>query len=100
MPWDDCKSRSKSDRVAMTPELRAIAEEIASQADDFLAGAKDRNQGRAGIAELLAMDYSSLDPAERTAVTNGVMRILEAEDFFGAEYVGDPFTDPDEADES
>jgi hypothetical protein len=79
----------------MTPDLRAIAEEIASRADDFLAGAKDRKQARAGIAELLVMDYAALNPADRTTVTNGVMGILEDEDFFGAEYVGDPFSDSD-----
>lgn len=81
-------------------ELDAIMAEIASRADDFLAGADNRAQGRAGIAELLTMDYSHLHPTDRAAVTTGVMALLEAEDFFGVEYVGDPFADEDDEGET
>ena len=75
--------------------LPSIISEIADQADDFLAGAKDRAQGRAGIQELLTMDYPELSAADRTEVVEGVMQILEAEEFFGTEFVGDPFADED-----
>jgi hypothetical protein len=81
-------------------DLRPIIDEIASRADDFLAGTKDRAQSRAGIAELLTMDYSMLSPTDRTIVITGVMSILEDEDFFGTEYVGDPFSDPEEPESS
>ena len=74
-------------------DLAVIIDEIARQADEFLAGATDRAQARAGIAELLNMDYADLNPEQRGAVTRGVMAILEAEEFFGIEFVGDPFTD-------
>jgi hypothetical protein len=83
----------------MTPNLRPIIDEIAYRADDFLAGASNRAQAKAGISELLAMDYSALNPADRATVVAGVMSILEDEDFFGVEYVGDPFSDADEDDD-
>jgi hypothetical protein len=82
----------------MAADLRAIIDDIANRADDFLAGARDRAQGKAGIAELITMDYPTLNPADREAVISGVMAILEEEDFFGTEFVGDPFSD-NEADE-
>jgi hypothetical protein len=74
-------------------DLSPIIQEIASQADDFLAGASNREQGRAGIAELLTADYPQLDPADRKTVTDGVMAILEDEDFFGTEFAGGAFDD-------
>ena len=80
----------------MEADLPTIIDEIANQADDFLAGARDRAQARAGISELLTMDYPQLTPPERTMVTDGVMKVLEEEDFFGTEFVGDPFSDEDE----
>jgi hypothetical protein len=82
----------------MAGDLRPIIDDIASRADDFLAGTRDRPQARAGIEELLTMDYPTLNPADRTVVVTGVMSVLEDEDFFGTEYVGDPFSD-DEASE-
>ncbi len=81
-------------------ELYAIIAEIANRADDFLAGADNRAQGRAGVAELLTMDYPWLNPADRAAVTTGVMALLEAENFFGVEYVSNPFTDEDDEGET
>lgn len=79
--------------------LRLIIDEIASRADDFLAGTSDRAQGRAGVEELITMDYPGLNPADRAVVVAGVMSVLEDEDFFGTEFVGDPFSDPDENNE-
>ena len=80
----------------MTADLRPIIDEIASRADDFLAGARDRTHARAGIEEVITMDYPTLAPADRAAVITGVMSVLEEEDFFGTEFVGDPFSDNDE----
>jgi hypothetical protein len=74
-------------------DLAAIIFDVASRADDFLEGATDRAQARAGIAELLNLDYPELGPDLRTEVSRGVMAILEAEEFFGIEFVGDPFAD-------
>jgi hypothetical protein len=82
----------------MSADLRPIIDDIANRADEFLAGASDRNQARAGIEELITMDYPTLLPLDRTVVVTGVMGVLEEEDFFGTEFVGDPFSDPDEND--
>jgi hypothetical protein len=73
--------------------LDAIIAEIADQADAFLAGVTDRAQARAAIAEQINLDYFTLNPVDRKAVTEGVMATLEAEEFFGIEFVGDPFSD-------
>ncbi|HVS52143.1 MAG TPA: hypothetical protein VHD62_07275 [Opitutaceae bacterium] len=83
----------------MEIDLRPIIDEIASQADDFLDDVRDRAQARAGISELLTMDYADLTPAQRTKVVDGVMAALENEDFFGAEFVGDPFSEDADADD-
>jgi len=82
----------------MHADLRPIIEDIANRADDFLAGTQNRAHARAGIEEVLTMDYAGLSPADRTAVVASVMSVLEDEDFFGTEYVGDPFSEPDESD--
>lgn len=83
----------------MSADLRPIIDDIATRADDFLEGARDRSQARAGIEELITMDYPSLNLLDRKVVVAGVMSALEDEDFFGTEYVGDPFSDADETDD-
>jgi hypothetical protein len=82
----------------MSANLRPIIDEIANQADDFLAGVSGRAQAKAGISELLTMDYPYLPEVDRAIVTKGVMSLLEQEDFFGTEFVGDPFADEDAED--
>lgn len=81
----------------MAADLRPIIDEIANRADDFLAGTTDRAQARAGIEEVITMDYVGLAPLERSLVVTGVMIVLEDEDFFGTEFVGDPFKDEGES---
>lgn len=63
-------------------ELDPVINTIAGRADDFLAGVASRREARAGIAELIAADYPQLPPGDRQRVTDSVMAILEAEDFF------------------
>ena len=63
-------------------DLNEIADEIAGQADDFLAGADNRREARAGIDELINADYPQLSPAERQKVAAAVMVILDEEGFF------------------
>ena len=82
----------------MTADLRPIIDDIANRADEFLADTRDRAQARAGIEDVITMDYPTLLPPDRTVVITGVMGVLEEEDFFGTEFVGDPFKD-DETDE-
>ncbi len=83
----------------MPLDLRPIIDDIAHQADDFLAGASNRKQGRAGIEEFLTLEHPTLGAADRKLVVDGVMAVLEAEDFFDAEFVGDPFADDTREDE-
>ena len=83
----------------MAADLRPIIDEIADQADEFLAGARDRAQARAGISEVITMDSPDLNPTDRNTVITGVMKVLEEEDFFGGEFVGDPFSDDEPDDE-
>jgi len=62
-------------------DLRAIIDEIASQADDFLAGDENRAEARAAIAAKIAAAHPALAPADRGKVADGVMAILEEEGF-------------------
>jgi hypothetical protein len=73
----------------------ALIEEIARQANEFLDGASDRRQGRADVEEFLTIEHPELDAGARRIVVDGVMAVLEAEDFFGVEFVGDPFAEDD-----
>ncbi len=84
----------------MLIDLRHIIDDIASQADDFLGDTRDRKQGRAGIEEFVTLEHGALSPVERKKVVDGVMGVLEEEDFFNTEFVGDNFVDdPPESDE-
>src|SRR5690242_17250167 len=80
----------------MPSDLRPIIDDIANRADEFLAGATDRKQGRAGVEEYITLEHSGLSADDRKKVVDGVMAVLEAEDFFGTEFVGDPFKDDEE----
>lgn len=83
----------------MSNDLHTVIDDIANRADEFLAGVKNRPEARAGIEELLTIDYPDIVGKERTAVVNGVMGILENEDFFGSEFVGDSFAESDDTPE-
>lgn len=65
-----------------TMDLREIIDDIANQADDFLAYAADRREARAAIAELIATSYPDLSEKTRHVALDGVMHILEDEEFF------------------
>jgi len=71
-------------------DLRSIIDEIASQADDFLSGAANRKEARAGIEEQINADYPRLSAAERKKVAEDVMTILENEGFFEFGLSGGP----------
>lgn len=68
---------------------KTIANEICDQADDFLAGVRRRDEAKAGIAEYLTMHHATLPPAEKKAVIEQTMRILDDEGFFDAAAGGD-----------
>lgn len=75
---------------------QSIVNGICDQADDFLAGVSRRDEARAGIAEILTIRHASLPPAEKKAVIDAVMRILEREGFFDRD-AGGGDDDPAEA---
>ncbi|MBI5688489.1 MAG: hypothetical protein HZC55_00220 [Verrucomicrobia bacterium] len=83
----------------MDQALSAIIEDLAGRADDLLAEARDRAQARATLAEELTLEHGWLDAEARAEVLSEVMRILEDEDFFGIEFVGDPFSEAEDNDE-
>ena len=84
----------------MPDPLNQLIAEIADQIVEFHAGAKTRANVRGSIAEFLDLEYFTLAPAERTAVTDGVMSVLEADEFFDTEYVGDIMADTFASDEN
>lgn len=62
--------------------LKAIIDEIADQADDFLEGVSSLEQARAAISEMVSMLDVKLSAEDRTAVIDGVMAVLKTEGFF------------------
>lgn len=85
---------------ASAVDLQRIIDDIADQADEFLATASNRAQARAGIEELLTAEHSALAAGERAQVVAGVMAILENEGFFeGLGAAGGPKEDEDDGGE-
>lgn len=76
-------------------DLKNIANEICDDADGFLSGVHKRDEARAGIAEYLTLHHAGLSPADRKAVIDHSMRILEEEDFFGRDAGGEGGDDTD-----
>lgn len=77
---------------------KALANQICDQADDFLDGVTRRDEAKAGIAEYLTLHHRSLAPADKKAVVEETMRILENEGFFEADAGGDGLDESDLAD--
>jgi hypothetical protein len=84
----------------MAADLRPLISDLASRADDYLAGVSDRARARELIADELAVECPQLDAAARQQVIAAVITVLEHEDFFGTEYVGDAMADDDAAEEA
>lgn len=55
----------------------------------MLVGVTRREEAKAGIAELLTIRHAGLTPAERKAVTEEALRILQREGFFERDAGGD-----------
>jgi hypothetical protein len=80
-------------------DLQPIIEDIANRADDFLVERSDRKDAREAIAALLTEEQPALGVKDRKKAVDGVMAILEGEDFFGTEFVGDSWKDGDDEEE-
>lgn len=79
-------------------DTKSIANEICDEADDFLAGVTKRDEARAGIAEYLTMHHVGLSPAEKKAVVDETMRILDDEGFFEVDAGAGEDADDDDLD--
>ena len=71
-----------SDRVM---DLNSLVSQICDQADDFLDGVRKRDEAKAGIAEWLTIHHLKLPAADKKAVIEESMRILDKEGFFERE---------------
>lgn len=74
-------------------DLREIIDEIACQADDFLANTRDLQEARVAITEMIAADHPELSEKSRRIAVAEVMHILEEEDFFGIPATADRWTE-------
>jgi hypothetical protein len=63
-------------------DVKSIVNQICDEADDFLAGVGRRDEAKAGIAEWLTMHHVRLPAAEKKAVIEQAMRVLDNESFF------------------
>jgi hypothetical protein len=81
-------------------DLRPIINEISSQTEGFLADATTRELGRAGIAEFITAEYPHVSAEDRKKVIEGVMALLEYDDFFGTQYATGAFDEEPESDSS
>lgn len=66
-------------------DLKSIVSGSSDQADDFLAGVRKRDEVKAGMAEWLTINHVKLPPADKKAVIEQVMRILNNKGFFERE---------------
>jgi hypothetical protein len=63
-------------------DLNSLVSQICDQADDFLGEVRKRDEAKAGIAEWLTIHHLKLPPADKKAVIEQAMRILDKEGFF------------------
>ena len=75
----------------MIVDLRPLAHDLAQRAGDLLPPATDRAGARRLLLEELELELPALGPVERARIAVWTRALLEAEDFFGVEFVGDAF---------
>lgn len=63
-------------------ELKQLAGLICDEADDFLGATTKAAEARAGIAEWLTIHHPALPFADKRAVVDLAMQILQREGFF------------------
>lgn len=79
--------------------LQSLVDEVASEADAFLATVDGRKDARDAISDYLYETYPSLSRKEHTVVVNGVLEVLESEDFFGGGPADGEWSDRDDIDD-
>ncbi len=66
--------------------LKGLMDEIANEADSFLAEVDGRKETREALADYVQDNYPDLSHREQNVVVSGVLSILEGEDFFGTDH--------------
>ncbi|MEY3608568.1 MAG: hypothetical protein RLZZ447_1356 [Verrucomicrobiota bacterium] len=84
----------------MILDLRPLARDLAQRAGDLLPSSPDRTGARRLFLEEIELEYPSLGPIERSQVADWTLALLDADDFFGVEYVGDAFASSSGADDT
>jgi len=84
----------------MIRDLRPLARDLAQRAEDLLHPVPDRAGARRLLLEEIEVEHPTLGPVERAQVAGWTLALLEEEDFFGVEYVGDAFAGSGEADDT
>ena len=72
-------------------DLRPLAQDLAQRAGDLLHPIPDRNGAKRLLLEEIGVEHPALGPGERAQLVAWTLALLEADDFFGVEYVGDVF---------
>jgi len=77
-----------------------LVNELFARSEDLLTGIAGRTAARSMLLEELALDYPTIPARARTEIVTGVIHLLDADDFFGREFCGDPFAEePEEPEE-
>lgn len=84
----------------MILDLRPLAQDLAERAGDLLHPAPDRHGARRMLLEEIELEHPLLAAAERAQVASWALALLEDDDFFGVEYVGDAFAGTTEAEDT
>jgi hypothetical protein len=74
-------------------DLSPVIASVSAQADDILAGVTGRDVARTQLDEWLELEFPTLPAPVRGSIRRGVMAVLEEEDFFGVQFVGDTLAD-------
>jgi len=73
-----------------------LVNELFARSEDLLTGIAGRTAARSMLLEELALDYPAIPARARAEIVTGVITLLDADDFFGWEFCGDPFADEPE----
>lgn len=66
-------------------KVRTLIDEVANDADEFLAAVDNRKEAREIISDYVDRQHPELSRKEHGEVVNGVLEVLDEEGFFGAD---------------
>lgn len=79
----------------MPAVLHALAQDLADRAGEILGPVRDRSDARRLLREDTEAEHPGLAAGDRNLLVDLALERLAADDFFGWEFVGDPFADDD-----